>query len=55
MTNILCGDRIEVALSVGKMIDRIEHIGLSNTVISHKTIDFRIEGKTFRLKILVVY
>ena len=41
--NVLRGDRIKIAFAQTQMIDRIEYIGFTLTVLTDKTIDFSIK------------
>jgi hypothetical protein len=53
--DVLAVDGIKKAFTEGKVIDRVQQIGLSHAIIAHKTVDLFGESFLERLVIFEVY
>ena len=51
---VLGGHGIKVAFPKTQVVNCIQNIGLSHTVIAHQTIDHRVEIQCFGIKIFVI-
>jgi hypothetical protein len=55
MPDVLGINRIQIALAERQVMDRIQQIGLSNPVLTHKAIDLGTQLKISLLIILEIY
>ena len=54
MLNVLRGNRIKIAFAKTEVIDGIQNVGLSHSIITHEAVDDRVKIQSFGIKIFVM-